>query len=204
MCIMRPELAEGRLYPPQKPSLKQIRLKRKKNRAKLGRGKAVDLKRPRHISQKHKEGNIGPTKETLAKLTEDPLMRFRKRNILNDQQIWAFERIRLAIRVITRGSALRISPLNDVMVQTSRKGACQSGENCSDFEVRVIKRYCDWADQMTVKRLAIGPVLDIIIDETSLNATDRKWGRRKGWAKEHLQAALDLYGDFLRPDDRGK
>lgn len=198
------QLAKGQPDRPQKPSLKQIRLRRKKNRAKPERGRSLDLKGSGHFRQERETGNRGPTKETLAKLTEDPLVRFRKKNILNDPQIWAFERIRLAIRIITRGTAMRISQINSVIVQTSRMGGCAGPEGETDFEIRIVSRYCDWVDQMTTARLAIGPVLDIIIDETSLNETDRKWGRRKGWAKEHLQAALDLYGVFLHSTDRGK
>jgi len=59
-------------------------------------------------------------------------------------------------------------------------------------------------DQMMPAGLPLGPVLDVIIDELSLNAVDRKRGKRKGWAKVTLQAALELYSNVSRPVDRHK
>jgi len=60
-----------------------------------------------------------------------------------------------------------------------------------DFGARV--NYLDWVDRMIAAKLQIGPVLDIICDGLSLRAVDRKWQHRKGWARKHLLAALDLY-----------
>lgn len=141
---------------------------------------------------------IGPTRETLAKLQPDPLVRFRKNDIINDQQLWAFKRIRRAVQVITDGTRMRVSHYTDVPVQTSRY---DSQVEC-EFEIKIKDHYSQWVDRMTTARLPVGPVLDVIIDELSLSAVDRKWGRRKGWAKIHLQTSLDLYSIFSPPINR--
>lgn len=173
-------------------SFKNIRKIRKKNRLKRHLERSLALKRSGMRKSLQEKPSIGPTKETLAKLQQDPLLRFRKKNILNDEQIWAFQRIRRAVKIITDGTQVRVSRFNDVVVQTSRLGS----QTESEYEIRIKDHYSNWIDRMTSARLQAGPVLDIIIDEMSLAAVDRKWGKRKGWAKTHLQASLDLYGSF--------
>lgn len=179
-------------------SFKNIRKTRKKNRLKRRLEKS-------HVTgktgpQKARQGKsfVGPTKETLAKLQPDPLMRFRKQNILNHEQIWAFQHIRRAVRIITDGTQMRVSCYSNIMVQTSRFD--RNSE--SDHEIRIKDHYSRWIDRMTGAQLQAGPVLDIIIDELSLTATDRKWGKRKGWAKSHLQASLNLYRAFSPSHNR--
>ena len=56
--------------------------------------------------------------------------------------------------------------------------------------------------RMAAAEMAVGPALDIILEEMPLAAVDRKWGKRKGWAKKHLQAALDLYDPLAAPSNR--
>ncbi|VAV94608.1 hypothetical protein MNBD_ALPHA02-694 [hydrothermal vent metagenome] len=182
----------------QARSFKKIRLARRKGRREQRRKKLDIIKGPRQDSAILERIYEGPTAETLAKLTPDPLMRFKKQNILNDQQIWAFRRIRRAVQIITDGTQMRLSRITGVVVQTSRvEGGAES-----DYEIRLKDHYCAWADQMMPAGLSLGPVLDVIIDELSLSAVDRKRGKRKGWAKTTLQAALDLYGSLPRPTDR--
>lgn len=179
-------------------SFKSKRQARRIGRLKRSRDKNIVLKNNRLLALRSDRPSIGPTTETAAKLTQDPLRRLRKQNILSDQQVWAFRRIRRAVQIITDGAQVRISRINDVVVQTSRG----MGRPETDYEVRVKEYYSVWIDRMTGARLQAGPVLDMIIDEMSLSATDRKWGRRKGWAKDHLRASLDLYGAFSSPSNR--
>ncbi len=181
-------------------SFKKTRKARKKNRLKLKLEKALDGKQEGRCEGGRPPAPIGPTKETAAKLIQDPLIRFRKQNILEDSQILAFQRIRCAVRLITDGTQVRVSCFKDVVVQTSRL----SGQNESDFEIRIKEQYTNWIDRMTLARLQAGPVLDIILDEMSLSAVDRKWGKRKGWAKGHLRASLDQYGGFSPAINRVK
>ncbi len=186
------------------PSFRQARRARRKYRAvaadKISRdgtggGRSPAIPSPPH---RRERGSVGPTAETAAKLTPDPLVIFRKRNILSDAQIWAFQRIRRAIQLITDGAQVRVSRFSDVIVQSSR-----FGDNAeADDQIRIQDHYHRWIDRMTAAGMAVGPVLDIILEEMSLAAVDRKRGRRKGWAKGHLQAALDLYDPLARPRNR--
>lgn len=183
-------------------SFKNIRKARRKIRVSRGLEKAEITANKKVSRPRLKDISPGPTAQTLARLTPDPLICFRKKNILNDQQIWAFKRIRHAVRIITMGAHLRVSCFNDVAVQTSRFPGQAPTE--SDFEIALKIHYNHWIDRMTQARQQAGPVLDIIIDEMSLNAVDRKWGKRKGWAKDRLQQALDLYNVFLPSADRNE
>lgn len=179
-------------------SFKKARQMRRKSRIFRGRDKSLILKRHQPLALSGSMHAIGPTLETQAKLTPDPLVIFRRKNILSDQQIWAFQRIRKAVQIITDGVQMRVSRFNDVVVQT-----CQFGTSPEpDYEIRLQDQYHQWIELMTVSRLAAGPVLDIILEDMSLSKVDQKWGRRKGWAKQHLQRSLDLYGTSLSSIDR--
>ncbi|MCK5423750.1 MAG: hypothetical protein KAI89_00150 [Emcibacter sp.] len=180
-------------------SFKKSRKARKKNRLKRALEKSRILKNSILKNSPQERLSVGPTKETIAKLKQDPLVRFRKSNILNDEQIWAFQRIRRAVQIITAGTQVRTSRFNDVVVQSSRHD-CQPE---TEFEISLKDHYSDWIDRMTAAKRQAGPVLDIIIDEMSLSAVDRKWGKRKGWAKDHLQASLDLFRVFSSSPNRG-
>ncbi len=181
-------------------SFKQKRQARRRGRLSRSLDQRLVLKTHRRVMSRSEKPSAGPTQQTTAKLIQDPLLRFRKQNILTDQQIWAFQRIRRAVQLITDGTQVRLSRFTDVAVQTSRR----VGQAESDYEIRLKEYYTLWIDRMTRWRLPAGPVLDIIIDELSLSATDRKWGRRKGWAKDHLQASLDLYGNVSPLCDRNR
>lgn len=101
----------------------------------------------------------------------------------------AARKIRRAFELITGGAAIRLTSYSDVIVQTSR-----CGDNYeSDQEIMLTRRYADWVDDMTAEKLPVGPVFDVVIEEMSLAAVDRKWCRRKGWAGGHLKRALELY-----------
>ncbi len=184
----------------QANSFKQMRKARKKIRSENRREKRLALKPLNRNTSDQDKKYLGPTPETRAKLRPDPLVILKQRNILNDRQILAFQQIRRAIQIITDGTHMRISRFNDIHVETSHF----RGGDESDYEIRIKNRYGNWIDHMTENRLQAGPVLDIIIDEMSLTAIDRKWGRRKGWAKDHMRASLDLYGIFLSPYNRHK
>lgn len=187
----------------QRPlSFRKKRRARRQGRLLRRREKSLSLKDMKGRKSRQENNCPGPTAETKAKLTADPLIRFKRQNILDDEQIWAFMRIRRAINIITDNSRMRISRFNIVAVQSSH--FFPQHQNESDYEIRLKDHYSRWIDHMTQARQQAGPILDIIIDEMSLTAVDRKWGRRKGWAKNHLQAALDLYSKFLAPKNRDK
>lgn len=173
-------------------SFKKMRIARKKARQKRNVERMLSLPVAGKNTGVPQTSYIAPTPETKRKLMADPLVLFDKKNILNSEQIWAFQRIRRAIKIITDGTGVRTSHFTGAPVQTSRFIA----ESESEYEIKIKDHYCDWMDRMTAERLQAGPILDIIIDEMSLSAVDRKWGKRKGWTKGHLQASLTLYSGF--------
>ncbi len=181
-------------------SFKKNRIARRKGRRKRQAEKLLSLPSAGGNGGVPQTSYVGPTPETKGKLRPDPLVLFDKKNILNSEQIWAFQRIRRAIKIITDGTGIRTSHFTDAAVQTSRFVP----ESESEYEIKIKNHYCDWMDRMTEERLQAGPILDIIIDEMSLSAVDRKWGRRKGWAKGHLQVSLTLYSGFSHLINRVK
>ncbi|PCI47771.1 MAG: hypothetical protein COB49_06700 [Alphaproteobacteria bacterium] len=179
-------------------SFKKIREIRRRNRLHRHLGKSLSRKKTASRKSLLQKPSSGPTKETIARLRPDPLVRLKNMNILNDEQIQAFRRIRRAVQTITDGTQVRIACFNDVVVQTSRHGHQPE----SEYEIKIKDHYSHWIDRMTIAGFQAGPVLDIIIDEMSLMAVDRKWGHRKGWAKDRLQASLNLYWALPSSGDR--
>ncbi|MBL4800321.1 MAG: hypothetical protein JKY45_00410 [Emcibacter sp.] len=200
ICV--PEVSNDgeKRVPGRGSSFKKIRKLRKKIRLERQLGERKGLGHKKLTLSGMEKDSSGPTKQTVAKLTPDPLILFRKKNILNDEQIWAFEQIKRAVQIITDGTQIRTSRFNAVVVQSSRSAPQYE----SEYEVRVKEHYTNWIDRMTYERQKAGPVLDIIIDEMSLTAVDRKWGKRKGWARDLLRTSLDLYGVFSSANDRYK
>ncbi|MFC7048443.1 hypothetical protein [Emcibacter nanhaiensis] len=171
------------------PSFRRARQTRRRKRAEKLMQKALEPKGPRIRIIPAEPGSVGPTPETAGKLAQDPLKSYETRGILSSRQVWAAHAIRRAYRLITEGIGPRVTSFADVMVQNSRRTNLRE----SDWEVDLKERYADWVDRMTAEKLMVGPVFDMVVEETSLAAIDRKWRRRKGWAKTHLQQSLDLY-----------
>ena len=176
------------------PSFRRARQTRRRKRVEKLMAQALEPKGPRIRIIPPEPGSIGPTAETARKLKADPLKSFEDRGILTSRQIWAAHAIRRAYRLITDGTGPRVTSFADVMVQNSRRTNLQE----SDWEVDLKDRYADWVDRMTAEKLMVGPIFDLVVEEASLAATDRKWRRRKGWAKGHLQQSLDLYIEVAR------
>lgn len=189
-------------------SFKQARKARKKKISHKARLKALSCMKSRKDPKKHriahstslerKYSAVGPTPETVAKLTRDPLSSLKKNGSLSGRAFWAAQHIRQAYSLITDGAHLRVSGLREVIVQTSRNGPQRE----RDFEIIVRQNYGNWCDEMDRKRMPIGPVLDVVIEEISLSGVDRKWAKRKGWAKAHLLASLEVYNALLEPEYR--
>jgi len=182
------------------PSFKNARKARKKARLVKSMERSSVLRKLNLVRAIDEKAYCGPTAETKAKLTEDPLVSFIHKKILDDEQVRAFKRIKRAVQVITDGTQVRTSRFNAVSVQTGRF----EGLSESEYEIKLTEDYTRWIDRMTGAHLQAGPILDVIIDEMSLRGIDRKWGKRKGWAKNHLQTSLDLYAPFYSLSDRHK
>ncbi|WP_417316941.1 hypothetical protein [Emcibacter sp.] len=180
-------------------SFRQARRTRRRKRAEKLLTAALEPKGPRIRVIPPEAGSVGPTVQTARKLTPDPLKSYEERGILGSRQLWAAHSIRQAYRLITEGTGPRVTSFTEVMVQNSRRS--NLGE--SEREVLLKDRYTDWVDRMTEEKLMVGPVLDLVVEEASLAGIDRKWRRRKGWAKGHLQQSLDLYIKVVQPKRTG-
>ena len=53
--------------------------------------------------------------------------------------------------------------------------------------------YYDWFDAMQAAGLSTGPVLDVILEGKPLHRVDKAWRRRKGWTRDLVKRALNLY-----------
>ena len=76
-------------------------------------------------------------------------------------------------------------------------GQCDFSQN--SFETALLEScasrqaYYDWVVAMKREGLPAGPVLDVIIDGVPLTTIDKRRVKRKGWTREKLKKALDLY-----------
>lgn len=58
------------------------------------------------------------------------------------------------------------------------------------------RRFVLWAQAMKAEALSIGAVVEVCVDNRSLSACDRLYGRRHGWARWQLDRGLALYCDL--------
>ncbi|WP_321394626.1 hypothetical protein [Emcibacter sp.] len=181
-------------------SFRRARITRRRKRAEKLLKDSLGSDGPRVRVVMPAQGAVGPTQQTARKLKPDPLGSYQEKGTLSSKQVWAAHAIRKAYRLITEGAGVRITQFTDVMVQNSRR----PGLSESEGEILLKDRYSDWVDRMTAERLMVGPIFDMIVEEASLAATDRKWHRRKGWARSHLQQSLDLYLQEGRTGGQGK
>ncbi len=65
------------------------------------------------------------------------------------------------------------------------------------------QRFKTWIDCLSAMRLPAGPVLDVVLQSRGLNEIDRRWRRRKGWARGIIRTALDQYPDVFAPAPAG-
>ncbi|WP_138380891.1 hypothetical protein [Luteithermobacter gelatinilyticus] len=198
--------APGRPKPPVS-SFRKARATRRRKRAEQGLAASLSpqgatgarsARRPCPITSPV-PAPVGPTRETAAKLRPDPLLRLAETGSLDARHVWAAHQIRRCFQLITAEAGVRVTRYSDVVVHSGPRPAPVE----RDTEIRLKERYLDWVEAMTTARLQLGPVLDVVIDEHSLSMTDRKWQRRKGWARDHLRHSLDLYLTVTTQKRRG-
>ncbi|RME64097.1 MAG: hypothetical protein D6782_08910 [Alphaproteobacteria bacterium] len=61
------------------------------------------------------------------------------------------------------------------------------------------RRFQIWVATLSDIGLPAGPVLDVVLDSRSLAEIDRRWRRRKGWARKVIAMALAEYPDVFAP-----
>lgn len=143
---------------------------------------------------------VPPTRETLAKLRGDPLLRLWKRGQIDLEGFEAAVSIRRAVEAIAlphRHRAMRAITGPDGAQFDPTRGSRASAPP-SWHGVDAQRRYNDWVEAMQREHLPVGPVLDVIVDGHSCRAVDVRRRRHKGRTVRDLLAGLALYIDLAR------
>lgn len=122
--------------------------------------------------------------KTPPRISESPLARLKRRNVLNVWELTAADEIQHAHRMSIGEPASRDPDLG--IPNTPRADAA---DNMAARRVDVLDKYNRWrADlQGTAARVA---VTETLIHETALRATERAYSWRNGSATMHLLAGL--------------
>jgi len=120
------------------------------------------------------------------RLQPDPLWALLKRGAIDNDEVQAAWDIRAAFEIITLPVRLRIASLEKIDCSTA-------GDIDGPRARRLTRRYNDWVDEMTRQSLAVGPVIDIVVEGKSCRRVDRERVVRKGTACRLLKAALLSY-----------
>lgn len=136
---------------------------------------------------------IPPTPQTKRKLTADPITRLWRAGELDQRQKDAADAIYLGVRLVC-GDVISRPPSYERPAPGARAGrAGRIVEHETEWQYRMQRHYAEWVDEMTERRLPVGPVLDIIVTQTAPTTIDRQRRVRKGTTKTFLIEALDLY-----------
>lgn len=135
----------------------------------------------------------------LVEVTERAYARKRKMDsriwdALTDAQRRAAEQIEDGYRGLTAGLGERGMPWGE------RSGAAK-GQGLERRHIPGLERveaYWDWAQAARYLGISVAAVIAMICDGASARQVDRRHGRRKGWARDNLESALDLYLDQRR------
>ncbi len=117
-----------------------------------------------------------------------PISRLIKTGVLNSEDIAAVISIENGVISILTNDIR--SSCHDLPRVNLQRGAAED-RFMKFFEAR--HAYYDWSDAMQASGLAAGPVLDVIMEGKPLNMIDLAWGHRKGWTRDLLKEALNLY-----------
>lgn len=118
-----------------------------------------------------------------------PISRLAKSGALNAEQVWAAIAIEDAIISILTNNIRS----GFIAERPKGRGLLNSFENMFLESCTSRQAYYAWIAAMKSKRLPAGPVLDVIVDGIPLTVIDKRWRKRKGWARVKLTQALDLY-----------
>ncbi|MFZ5609868.1 MAG: hypothetical protein ACOY99_09680 [Pseudomonadota bacterium] len=100
-----------------------------------------------------------------------PLLRLLRCGVLDERHLLAALRIWRASKALSVSAATRLD----------------AGANPS------IARYCRWVDDLSVRAIPAGPALDLILERHPLTMIDKRWRKRKGWARVMVATALARY-----------
>ena len=132
--------------------------------------------------------DLGPTPETQAKVTPDPLWILFCTGRVKEDQLRAAQVIVDAYTAITAPVRVRISnPENE-----TRRGYADPWELPAKM-VDAVKSYNRWADQMNDRRWPVGPVLDVVIERKSCREVAAARRVRQTRIAELVSSGLSLF-----------
>ncbi len=133
-----------------------------------------------------RERNVRATPETLRHLEPDIIDVLERHGTISGAEITAVFDIRRAFELITWPVRLRVAALQRI--------DCGGGDDgIMAADVTRLRNYNDWVDLMTERRLAVGPVLDTIVDGKSFRKLAREWGVDRRTLSKHFVLAMRLY-----------
>ncbi|HAU28582.1 MAG TPA: hypothetical protein DCW68_00505 [Rhodospirillaceae bacterium] len=127
---------------------------------------------------------ITPEGERRKQSCQRRLLDARLWNSLTPQQQANAMRIDRAFRVMSRGMGLRLS---------SFMQSFGSGSHENERDAETIATYFAWNRQVQKANLSHAAAMDIVVYGRSCREVDALRRKRKGWARENLGQALDLW-----------
>ena len=139
------------------------------------------------------------TAETLAKIRPDPLYALYTEGKLapkdpeaNARMFDAALEIRMAFEAITSPVSMRGHDYQKEVRRSHWEVGESHAERLWKMD-RVKRRYVDWVDAMTARKLPAGPVLDVVVDGMGVRESERNRRRGHGWVGRVLREGLRLY-----------
>jgi len=117
-----------------------------------------------------------------------PISRLAKSGALGGEQVRAAMAIEDAVvSILTNG-------IRSGFIEERRGGGMHNTFESGFLESCALRQaYNAWVVAMKQAGLPAGPVLDVIIDGTPLTIIDKRRCKRKGWTRDRIKKALDLY-----------
>lgn len=138
-----------------------------------------------------KNANSNATSETTSKLKRDPLKNLESRGVLDDRHLRAVDKIREGHRLRIEGLSIHTASLEP------RIDATHNNEREAIWTIMLERNYLKWYEmcQLEMPYIQAEIIVEMITRLVSLADIDRSWGKKKGWAKDHLVRGLELYCD---------
>lgn len=151
--------------------------------------RSATAKRPVRVED---EQGYAPTPETVRKRRADVLIVLFRREVIDAQQLDAAVQIRAGVEALTSDVRMRTAERQHAGRPPRRMTAPSI---LRSLDLPVVRGYLAWADAMQAKRMAIGPVLDVVVDGLSLRDVQARRGISRDGLADALPKALDLYDE---------
>ncbi len=155
-------------------------------RQRTRRARAHARQQARQEAVEHVNGNIGPTRQTVERLTPDPIWRLVRRKTITRTQHDAALDIRKAFKLLTRGIGVKSAALDRV---DNGGNVINDTDECVGLQIR----YTHWRREMISRGWSAGNVFDIVVEGLSLADAARL--HKRDWRKEkrYFLKALTLF-----------